>query len=102
MAVDHCQGLTRSHAYVMKLDIAGYFPSTHQEVLQQQLARRMSDARVRQLFATILGSYWSDRGPSRGLPCWQRLRAISAIGRRLTVLLNVPVPDENRVLRGGS
>jgi RNA-directed DNA polymerase len=67
-AANHYQCLAGRHAYVLKLDVAGYFPSIHQGVVLAQLERRIADVRVLDLFHEVLASYASERGEGRGLP----------------------------------
>ena len=62
-AVDRYQQLAREYAYVLKLDIRRYFPSTDRTILKQQLARRIKDKAVLALLRRII-----DNGPETGGP----------------------------------
>ena len=62
-AVDRYQQFARENAYVLKLDIARYFPSIDRMILKQQLARRLKDKAVLELLHRII-----DNGPETGGP----------------------------------
>ncbi|MDE0283616.1 MAG: reverse transcriptase/maturase family protein [Gammaproteobacteria bacterium] len=62
-AVDRYQQFARQNAYVLKLDIARYFPSIDREILKQQLARRLKDRFVLDLLYRII-----DNGPDTDEP----------------------------------
>ena len=62
-AVDRYQQFAREYAYVLKLDIRRYFPSIDRTILTQQLARRIKDKAVLDLFYKIV-----DNGPETGGP----------------------------------
>ncbi len=57
-AVDRYRQFARENAYVLKLDIARYFPSVDRAILKQQLARRIKDRFVLALLHRII-----DGGP---------------------------------------
>ena len=57
-AVDRYQQFAKNNAYVLKLDIARYFPSIDRDILKQQLARRIKDKAVLSLLYRII-----DNGP---------------------------------------
>ena len=62
-AVDRYQQFARDNAYVLKLDIARYFPSIDRTILKQQLARRIKDKYVLDLLHRII-----DNGPETDVP----------------------------------
>ena len=62
-AVERYQTFARDHAYVLKLDIARYFPSIDQDILKQRLARCIKDSRVLALLYRII-----DNGPETNAP----------------------------------
>ena len=62
-AVERYQQFARDNAYVLKLDIARYFPSIDRTILKQQLARRIKDNAVLDLLHRII-----DNGPETGGP----------------------------------
>ena len=57
--MDRYQQFARENAYVMKLDIARYFPSIDRDILKEQLARRIKDKAVLNLLYRII-----DNGPA--------------------------------------
>ena len=62
-AVDRYQQFAREYAYVLKLDIRRYFPSTDRTILIEQLDRRIKDKAVLALLQKII-----DNGPETGGP----------------------------------
>ena len=60
-AVARYQQFARDHTYVLKLDIARYFPSIDRSILKQQLVRRIKDKAVLALLERII-----DSGPETG------------------------------------
>lgn len=62
-AVERYQQFARDNAYVLKLDIARYFPSIDRGILKQQLARRLKDQAVLALLYRII-----DNGPETDEP----------------------------------
>ena len=65
-AVLRAQGFTRQFLWYLKLDIRKYFDSIAHDRLLLLLARRIKDADVLRLFASIVGTYHTQ--PGRGLP----------------------------------
>lgn len=53
-AVARYQGWAKRYEYVLKLDVARYFPSIDHDILKQQLRRHLKDDRVLWLFDVIL------------------------------------------------
>ena len=65
-AVDRYQQFARNSAYVLKLDIAGYFASIDRTVLKRQLTRRIKDRAVLDLLYKIIDNGPKTCGPVRG------------------------------------
>jgi len=53
-AVDRYQVWAQRYAYVMKLDVASYFPSLNHQILKAQLRRHIKDRQVLNLFDQII------------------------------------------------
>ena len=53
-AVARYQGWARRNAYVLKMDVAQYFPSIDHQLLKEKLRRRIKDRRVLALFDVII------------------------------------------------
>lgn len=70
------KGVDRTHyflrkpenEYYLKCDIRSYFGSIDQEILKDQIGRRVDDQAVINLIDTFLSSYSSDIGHDKGLP----------------------------------
>ena len=67
-AVDRYQQFARDYAYVLKLDIARYFPSIDRAILGQQLARRIKDKAVLCLLHRIIDNGPETREPAQFFP----------------------------------
>jgi retron-type reverse transcriptase len=53
-AVERYQQWARRYRYVLKLDVAAYFPSIDHEILKAKLARRIGDRRMLALLGVII------------------------------------------------
>lgn len=67
-AVERYQQFAREHAYVLKLDIRRYFPSIDQEILKQQLERRIKDRPVLDLLGRIIDNSPQTQAPVQFFP----------------------------------
>ena len=67
-AVERYQQFARDNAYVLKLDIARYFPSVDRTILKQQLARRIKDRIVLALLHRIIDGGPESTEPVRFFP----------------------------------
>lgn len=67
-AVDRYQQFAGENAYVMKLDIARYFPSIDRDILKDQLARRIKDKAVLNLLYRIIDNGPASREPAQFFP----------------------------------
>ncbi len=67
-AVDRYQQFARDHAYVLKLDIARYFPSVDRTILKEQLTRRLKDKSVLALLYRIIDGGPESTEPVRFFP----------------------------------
>ena len=67
-AVQRYQQFARENAYVLKLDIARYFPSIDRGILKQQLARRIKDKAVLNLLYRIIDNGPETREPAQFFP----------------------------------
>lgn len=65
-AVDRYQGWAERWPYVLKLDVARYFPSIDHELLKAKLSRRIKDRRVLQLLFVIIDGSPETKAP----PIW--------------------------------
>ena len=83
-AVDRYQQFAREYAYVLKLDIARYFPSIDRAILKQQLARRIKDKFVLALLRRIIDGGPESTEPVRFFP-GDDLVAVSARQRGLPI-----------------
>ena len=61
-AVDYYQRQARRYPYVLKVDIARYFPSIHCAILSEQLRRYVADPALLGVLQRILDASPSDRG----------------------------------------
>ena len=67
-AVDRYQQFAKNNAYVLKLDIARYFPSIDRDILKQQLVRRIKDKAVLALLYRIIDNGPESREPAQFFP----------------------------------
>lgn len=66
-AVDQYQQCAKRYAYVLKVDIARYFPSIRHDCLKAQLQRLLKDKKILQVLATVIDSSPVEQ-PGVGLP----------------------------------
>jgi hypothetical protein len=67
-ALERVRSWVREYPWVLKLDVAKYFPSVDHEITMALLAKRISCAHTLDLFARILGSWKSQEAPIHWFP----------------------------------